>query len=166
MPTSSPGEAQLTYMYSVHWFSTFTQIFKHSFSELRSFVSCKSDQTDTKKHPKICYYTLLNVSLKFLTRHNGNGVKKIKFDRWSYRLILLVVLFLFPFYIYFYTYYTDLSACYHYWFAAPICTYELFWQIFTFGQLTLMVLHYFFASSVIISLVGLAYGGEIAYRLR
>ncbi len=96
----------------------------------------------------------------------GISVKDINFNRWTYKVTLLTLLFGVPFYIYFYNYYDSSNNCTKHYTESSACEFSTLYLIFSLGYVTPFMLQYCFAASVVVALVGLAYGAEIAYRLR
>lgn len=161
-----------TYHYSVHWCSSFYQIYAKGMKELKTLtkelqIREKKLNSSQKRNPS--YYELLNISLKFLNRHNGIDPKEINFDRPTYRMMLLFVLFVFPIYLFLSLYFSS----YYLWvipkcesdFSSSFCQYYVYFAILSIGSLSAYIMQLIFGSCVLVSLVGLAYGGEIVFRL-
>lgn len=182
-PAPGPTAKYVTY-YSVHWSSTIRQLVSKSKEEI-SRLLFRSHQShppphhthQQQEHPRFfhpddrtpSYYELLNISLKFLIRHNGIQPKEIDFDRPTYRLVLLFAVTVFPVYLFFSDYFTTYLL-----YVIPICLdqgdsefcrYYMLYIILSLGSLTKFALQFVFGGSVLVALVGLAYGGEIAFRL-
>jgi hypothetical protein len=124
------------------------------------------------KKRKLSYHEILNISLKFLIKVNGINVSKINFDRWTYRLILLFIVCIFPLYIFFGQYllgylYAIVGRCNHsnFFHQEQYCEFFIYYFILSFGCFTKFFVQMIFGMSVLTSLVSLAYGSEIAYRL-
>lgn len=115
----------------------------------------------------ISYYSWMNVALKVLTKDYGLNLRAVNFNRRTYRGILLFLIFLYPIYVAVsfstsYVTYTQLSCEIP---SSESCHYFRDALIGTLGGVTLLLLQYLYGASIILSLTGLAYGGEIAYRL-
>jgi hypothetical protein len=161
--SSRKKEKTLQYLHNLQFRPTFTKFIRKSFSEAYTFFSWKTLILPAS-HKTLSYYNLLNLSLKFLTRHNGLVIKETNFNRTQYRVALLLIVFFLPFYTFYLVIYVP------YWASCSVrdsgdCNFAYYYLIFTAGNATGYLLHYIFASSVVVALVGLAYGAEIAYRM-
>eukprot|EP01034_Spumella_vulgaris_P027734 gene27734-34501_t len=156
-------EKAFQYLHNLQFRPTFAKFFRKTFSEAWGLITWKT-LLPPGTHKTLSYYNLLNISLKFLTRHNGITIKETNFNRMQYRICLLLVVFFMPFYTFYLIIYVP------YWASCNVkdskdCNFAYYYLIFTLGNATGYFLHYIFASSVIVALVGLAYGAEIAYRM-
>jgi hypothetical protein len=118
---------------------------------------------------KLSYHEILNISLKFLIRANGVAPNRILFDHWTYRLGLLFIALVFPAYLLAAQYLTNLvvvlgQTCAHQR-QTDTCQYFLFLTILTGGTLTKYLVQLVYGMSVLVGLLSLAYGAEIAFRL-
>lgn len=163
----------------LHWTSALRQLMERSIKEM--FLAYEDLYTNAVAYDDVAmmkqrgirrpltYYDLLNISLKFFTRHNGTNVAEIRWNRTEYRLMILFVVFLYPLYVIIYKevvpyLFYILKSCkkdYH----GNFCQYYLYRVITTGGAITPLFTNIVFGASILISLVGLAYGGEIANRL-
>eukprot|EP01040_Poterioochromonas_malhamensis_P008070 gene8070-8724_t len=118
----------------------------------------------------LSYHELLNISLKFLTKVNGVEPEKINFDRWSYRCMLIFIVFLYPIYVFFghllVTYLSLIEpACKDGGLNNALCEYYFYISFVTFGMATRYLIQMIYGMSVLTALSALAYGAEIVYRL-
>lgn len=157
-----------------HWTSTFKQLYRKANHELYRFFSdlwyssSRRLQTHRKQKPGLHFYQWLNMTLKFIRRCHGVDLHTTNFNRLTYRAMLLFVIFVFPLYICYVDYvelYVALAPLCKQDYHSPFCQYYLLRTALTLGNCTIALMQYIFASSVLISLIGLAYGGEIAFRL-
>lgn len=157
--------------YFNHWGSTFKQIASSNYAEckylfLELFGIQKNQLLDKKK--SLSYYDLMNISLKFLVRHNRINMKQIKFNRLTYRMALVFTFFGFPIYIFFNNYfnlYTSIPAICSDGLKNTFCQYISFYLVTSFGGFTYFLQNVIFGGSILVSLIGLAYGCEISYQL-
>jgi hypothetical protein len=126
-----------------------------------------------KQKRKLSYHEILNISLKFLTRVNSVNIKTINFDRITYRCLLLFIICVFPIYLLLHTYLTNFVLVFTDQCNSlnpsddqkEFCTYFFFYFVLTCGTLMKYFVHLIYGMSVLVALVSLAYGTEIAYRL-
>lgn len=160
-------------VYSTHWTATVRQLIVEASREVCLLCGCgKKTVTVTNNidrlHRNVSYYYLLNVALKFLTRHNGIDTKQMNFDRPTYRFALLFAVLVYPWYIiivqllvpYASQVYSVCSGD-----NDNVCNYFTNVLYFTGGGFVNFSIAYIFGASLMIGLVGLAYGGEIIFRL-
>ena len=128
-----------------------------------------------KQKRKLSYHEILNISLKFLTRINGINMKKINFDRISYRCIILFIVTIYPLYLflfqYGFTYFYEIGHERCHGINQPdkenttFCNYSFWFFVLSGATLTKFFVQLIYGMSVLIALVSLAYGAEVAYRL-
>lgn len=156
----------------VHWTSAVRQMFCKSYEEIRMLSNdMKQKRMRSANHLEkgMFYYKWLNMALKFLRRHNGVDPNKITFNRPAYRAMMLFCVFIFPIYVFaanyvaVYIIYVE-PTCRNDMHAKG-CEYFIAQVILTGGTLTLFLMQYIYGASILICLVGLAYGGEVAFRL-
>lgn len=161
------------FKHSAHWTSSLRRMIRLSFNEVQNLILQAFHLHRQPNRKSATFYELMNMSLKFLVRLNGANLKRINFDRPTYRLLLLLILFIFPFYAYFSTFFPSVDynvVCpgpkkFYDSGATLECQYYT-WYLITTGYATIpCVLNILFGSGVLIGLVSLAYGCEIAYQL-
>ncbi|RYG65461.1 hypothetical protein EON64_11865, partial [archaeon] len=167
---SAQNKAYIAY-YSLHWTQSLRDFVSKSVHELHRMLR-KSPPTGLqsparRRQPRLSYYKLLNISLKFLTKYNGIDARRINFDRPSYRAMLLFIAFVLPIYILMYNYFGPyffyvLPECRNS-YGGSFCQFYI-WSLVCTG-LTKFCMQYLYASSVVLSLTGLAYGCETTHRL-
>lgn len=122
---------------------------------------------------KLSYHEILNIALKFLVDINHVNMQSINFDRPTYRLILLFICIVFPIYVFFsrtlvWYIIAPISQCPNGLLtsdSAEVCRYYFYFLLLTLGSMTLYFVQLIFGMSIMVALVSLSYGSEIAYRL-
>lgn len=172
---------------SLHWFSTIVLICKTSWKDtLALFGHCRCCKeagaeigvAEKQLFASLSYYQLLNTSLKFMTRHCETDLNKHKIYKTSYRLVLLFVLYLLPIYLFIYNsvgvYQLAFSVCQAALHESDATLKEVLDEMCnlyltviggSFGYLTIVISRYICASAVVVALLGLVFGAEIAYTL-
>jgi hypothetical protein len=156
----------------VHWTGSMKQMYVRAWNEVKTILYPNEQYQlslaiDTHATNQINYTKWMNIGLKFLVQLNGKHGMQGCFNRRTYQAVLLFVITLYPLYMIILVYQLNgaslVKACYsgsqH-----DNCAYYQYFVIASCGFSTFVLLQYIYASSVIITLVGLAYGGEIAYR--
>lgn len=155
----------------VHWLSTVRQFGRKSCFELFHFFQTVKEDSDSNRNfsrKGMYFYKWMNMSMKVLSRLNGVDFKKTNFNRKTYRAVLLFAVFFFPLYVvalFIATYGKGLTENCHDDANGKPCRYYYLNMVLTGGGLTLVLFQYIYAAAIMISLAGLAYGGEIAFRL-
>jgi hypothetical protein len=166
------------------WRTILRQLFLKSWSEIKEVISRVKKETDEQSNfstKGMYYYRWMNMSLKLLSRYNGVEIQELNFNKNEYRFMLLFTLFLFPLLVIYSVYqtygYNVFEICSHQTINGDddinhphhdehqLCNYFFYRMIGSIGCITFFLSEYIFAGSILVSLVGLAYGGEIAYRL-
>jgi hypothetical protein len=158
----------------VHWGSSARMIGRNTCSELYHFFqSVKEESENTRNFSRrgMYYYKWMNMMMKMLTRMNGLDVSKTNFNRQIYRFVLIFSTVVYPLYCLFYVWggYANslFISCYKNVDGTKNSQCEYYFVIMsgTGGFFTIWLQLFIYGASVLISLAGLAYGGEIAYRL-
>jgi hypothetical protein len=160
--------------HSLHWMASARLVMEHSLTELRALcngVHARHKRSAPAIQPPLPFYDLLNLSLKFLTRHCNNTATGISLNRPAHTAKLLFILCLLPLYFVAVTY-IPLSSPFV--LMNEVCddgehtreckNVKLIFYM-TFGYATHMIRRYIFCASVILSLMGLAFGAEVAHCL-
>jgi hypothetical protein len=139
-------------------------------SKTSSRINTKGELSGkTDKNRSLYYYRWINIALKVLTRDYGVNIREMNFNRSSYRFLLTFAFVGYPIYviIMFYVKVGGLLTgfCSSLNYKEDICQFYLIELGSTGMGLSLIVSQYFYGASVLLSLAGLAYGGEIAFRL-
>jgi hypothetical protein len=117
------------------------------------------------------FYQLINIGIKFLEHYqstsNAATLRKI-FNQTSYLCVLLYIFAVFPFYLVAFIYFSPIGSYkIHTKICSlagpgPICSYFQWEFVLTLAYSTRVVTKYFFGSSIMLSLLGLAYAADIA----
>eukprot|EP01036_Dinobryon_divergens_P028928 gene28928-37950_t len=125
-----------------------------------------SARTDYQRYDTETFDDLMDISLKFLTVYGAFKTNSIQFHRWSYRMALLSAVTILPAIFTFSLYITLIpqwitacSSSYSY----EKCLYTTVYAVGSLFFLTDVVIQFLFYGSVVVCLVGLCYGAEIAY---
>ena len=121
------------------------------------------------------FYHLLNIALKFLSRHNALSIEEVNFNRKSYRFLLLFGT-VYMIALSGFTTFSIVIPDYQFWCVNPpseasqdvvntFCGVYRLQFILSFGCITLFLNSFIFLEAVVISLVGLLYGAEISFRM-
>lgn len=126
----------------------------------------------------LSYYRWMNVEMKLLTRDYGIDLRELRFNRRSYRLLLVFVLGIYPLYATALSYIqgimTTSVACggsltgngaNDDGTTKSLCSFFQLQMLCTIFGVTAVASLVFFGLSVLVSLCGLVYGCEIAFRL-
>jgi hypothetical protein len=102
----------------------------------------------------------------FLTAYGSFKTKTIQFHRWSYRMALLSTVTVIPFILICSLYYalvpSFVAACFTS-YSHDACLYSIVYAVGSLFYITYVVAQVLFYGSVVVCLVGLCYGAEIAY---
>jgi hypothetical protein len=115
------------------------------------------------------FYQLINIGIKFLEHYqstsNAATLRKI-FNQTSYLCVLLYIFAVFPFYLVAFVYFSPIGSYQIYEtvckFPGPFRSYFQLEFVLTLAYSTRVVTKYFFGSSIMLSLLGLAYAADIA----
>ena len=132
-------------------------------ASVRMNYSCR---TDYQRYDTETFDDLMDISLKFLTVYGAFKTNSIQFHRWPYRMALLSAVTILPAIITLSLYVTLVPQ----WIAACSssysyndCLYTTIYAVGTLFFLTDVLVQCLFYGSVVVCLVGLCYGAEIAY---
>mmetsp|Transcript_5294 Transcript_5294/g.7784 ORF Transcript_5294/g.7784 Transcript_5294/m.7784 type:complete len:625 (-) Transcript_5294:10-1884(-) len=164
----------------INWFSAFQAIFTATYIELSQILDvtkciergkCRKCQNRSRKTKKFedkktvkSFEALLNIGIKFLIHHCEVNPASINFDRVSYKMAILCTVTVVPFFCVLYflsTVSIITSICQNQ--SSTDCYYLKVYAICTLCNLTLCLFEFIFYGSIIISLVGLSYGAEMAF---
>lgn len=165
------------HVYLLDWYPTAKVYVLSSLHALRSLFQRGHGKQATTSRAELFskkstpFYQLINIGIKFLEHYqstsNAATLRKI-FNQTSYLCVLLFIFVVFPVYlvafIYLspiggYTIYTKICALAG---RGPICSYFQWEFVLTLAYSTRVVSKYFFGSSIMLSLLGLAYAADIA----
>ena len=161
--------------FTLHWTSSFRQVIHRSIDELFSLWD-RNPQHQTippsKVNKPVPFYELLNISLKFLSKHSNNVGDKLQLNRKSHNIKLLMILCLLPLYYIVITfvpatapYQQYLEICDSDGADSLKCLNSKWTFLLSLGYATYITRKYIFSSAVLLSLTGLAFGAEIAHSL-
>eukprot|EP01038_Epipyxis_sp_PR26KG_P014992 gene14992-20167_t len=136
------------------WFFSLSQMYTHSYRDFKEVFCSFTRRKFVRVTPIVSFYDIMNISLKFLTKHNGIRIETVNFNRSQYSTALQIISLFIPFYIVFAR--TGFLNLY---------LYFIYCNNGEGGYLTLMITAYLFIGSTILSLVALAYAAEIAYQM-
>ena len=150
------------------WAHQIGNLFINSVITVREVMLKPTEQSseDSNKDDRLSFYELMNISLKFLVHHNSVKTSDINFNRPSYKFAMIFTVLVLPFYFYLRNYLPSLiitaASCQLH---QEQCNYYVAQTFLSFFYLTYFFSLYVTSGAVVTSLVALAYGGEIAYRL-
>lgn len=166
--------------YSTHWLSSLKLLVTKSFDEVKTKKETQKDHSSDspdieiqefmEKSGSLTYYELLNVCLKFQTRHCGIGKRNIKSRKDSHKKWLLFIVFILPFYFWFYINiirFVSLVAanCSDGLRSSSDCKLLFFELIMTLGWLTTSYAQFVFGAAVLVALVSISFGAELAHSM-
>ena len=164
--------------HDIHWTGAMSQLYSATVSSL-----CGTDKAKDLYHPSVrancsaradyqrygteTFDDLMDISLKFLTAYGAFKTNSIQFHRWSYRMALLSTVTVLPMiftvslYVTFVRDFVTVCSSSHN--AQDDCLYAIIYTVGSLCYLTDVVVEFLFYGSVVVCLVGLCYGAEIAY---
>eukprot|EP01033_Poteriospumella_lacustris_P010165 gene10165-7250_t len=155
----------------VHWGSTAQQMVRKTGSEVLHFFQTAKEEAEGNRNFSrrgMYYYKWMNMMLKVLVRLEGIELEKTNFNRQIYRFVLIFSTVFFPLYAVLITWQSNVlplvTSCADNTHSSE-CRYFYVLMAGTAGFFTLWLQYVIYGASILISLSGLAYGGEIAYRL-
>ena len=175
--TSGLNECASFTTHDIHWTGSINQVFSATVASLCGGgkenelynLSVYSNGTNRKNYQRYDAETfddLMNISLMFLTAYGSFKTKTIQFHRWSYRMALLSTVTVIPFILICSLYYalvpSFVTACFTS-YSHDACLYSIVYAVGSLFYITYVVAQVLFYGSVVVCLVGLCYGAEIAY---
>eukprot|EP01038_Epipyxis_sp_PR26KG_P013007 gene13007-17439_t len=161
-----------------HWNLALLQLYRSASTECKANCFCYNGRSKRPTHnhkseEKESFYQLMNISLKYLTRVCELKIEDATFNRPIYKYFLQSITFGLPFLVIFIVCITNVSYLSvlcgdipsNQLFQNQYCGIYLLEFILSFGYGLNMIFVYIYGSSVMLTLVALAYGAEIAYRL-
>lgn len=154
--------------------NTFNRLWRRGKRELHSSLFGRRTYIKATKADgaqSLYFYRWLNMAIKVLTRDYGVDIAQINFNRSSYRFMLLFTFLGYPAYVVIMFYvkvsmllgdFCSASSSAYY---APACHFYSIQLIASIFGVTLVIQQFLYGASVLLSLTGLAYGCEIAFRL-
>eukprot|EP01038_Epipyxis_sp_PR26KG_P005449 gene5449-7542_t len=161
-----------------HWNLALLQLYRSASTECKAncFYYNRRSKRPTHNHKseeKESFYQLMNISLKYLTRVCELKIEDATFNRPIYKYFLQSITFGLPFLLVYIIYISTLPELIFFCeglsldeiLRTPACGMWLLEFILTFGYLTNIIFLYLYGGGVLLTLVALAYGAEIAYML-
>eukprot|EP01036_Dinobryon_divergens_P032868 gene32868-42547_t len=158
-------------MASGQWFAAFKWMVWEAIAECTSFAVCRSQSNSYEsisQHTLSSFDQLLNIALKFLVRHCKVDIKKVNLSQRGYKLAFLTVFTLVPVYCILVVTISLISAkhmCDLVGQSSAVCQYQIVYAVLTFGHLTYSVSYFLLCATMIISMIGLTYGSELAFHM-
>lgn len=159
-------------MASGQWIAALKWMVCEAVAECTSFAVCRS-QTNSyyesiSQHTVSSFDQLLNIALKFLVRHCKVDVKQVNLSQRGYKLAFLTVFTVVPVYCI-----LNVSSslknlkdiCDLVGQSSPSCQYEIVSTVLRLGNLTYLVSNLLLYSTMVISMIGLTYGSELAFHM-
>ena len=160
--------------FTLHWTLSLKKVVSHSIREFFSLCERSSHhkEQDNSKVEQVPFYELLNTSLKFLNKHSNNVCDKLQLNKKSHNIKLLMILCFLPLYYIIVTYLPPTSPYAQYMNIcdedgtnSARCVNSRWTFILSLGYATYIIRRYIFASAVVLSLMGLNFGAEVAHSL-
>ena len=170
-------QAKNRFKYTLHWRGALQRCVKLILLELQALLCRKA--AAAVRSPAIgvhggkglsrdivsSFEHLINVALKFLTRHCEVQINKIYFNRAIYQFTFLTISVVLPIYCICYwavVWLGNISICQQ---ESSQCTNVIIYTVMKLGYLTDIVEIYLMYGSLCVSIVGLTYGTEVAYYM-
>lgn len=167
------------YVTNMHWSGSVRQLFALVKVEVRSLFNGTSSpkkglpeisKADSNISPRReeslrSFDMLLNIALKYLTRHCEVRRDDLNLSRLGYRIAFLTIFTILPVVCLLqmtYSWFVTISYCQ---ISSNYCRASIIYTALTVGYLTTGVYDFLLFGAQIISLIGLMYGSELAYRM-
>ena len=167
----------LKHVYSIHWTGSVRQLFSSMFSEMKSIFICAPPSIARKPSAKsVCarreavdsFDQLMNIALKFLTRHCEMHIDDVGLNRTRYKVAFLTIVTVLPFVcilqIAFYWLQT-IYICESKGAASASCSHSFLVALLSVGYLTNGFSLFLQFGALILSMIGLTYSSVLAYRM-
>ena len=158
-------------MASGHWFSAFKWMVCEAISECRSLAVCRSQShtyESISQHTVSSFDKLLNIALKFLVRHCKVDIQQVNLSKRGYKLAFLTIFTVLPIFCVMNAVnqmrnvktICDLAGA-----SSSFCRNQIIYAVLTFGTLTNQLAAFLLYGTMIIGLIGLTYGSEMAFHM-
>ena len=158
-------------MASGHWFSAFKWMVCEAISECRSLAVCRSQShtyESISQHTVSSFDKLLNIALKFLVRHCKVDIQQVNLSKRGYKLAFLTIFTVVPIFCVMNVVNQVRGVkitCDIVGESSNFCQVNIIYTVLTFGSLTNQIYTFLFNGTMIISLISLTYGSELAFHM-
>ena len=172
------------YVTNMHWSGSVRQLIALIKVEIRSlFHGTSSPQHKSAESPESAnngssshsreeslhsFDMLLNIALKYLTRHCGVRHDELNLSRLGYRIAFLTIFTILPIICILqmaYSWFVTFKLCQFYGSGSSNCRSSIIYTVLAAGYITTGLSTFLFFGAQIISMIGLMYGSELAYRM-
>ena len=154
---------------SERWLDATTLMIQQVFGVCKSVVQCESrEQTRNQisRHTTSSYSHLLNIAFKFLVRHCKVDAREINLSERGYKIAFLFIFIIVPLYLallFSYGIYDNVITCNFAGQSSLQCRNTIILGVLTLGGLTNQLFSFILYGTMILSMIGLSYGSELAF---
>eukprot|EP01036_Dinobryon_divergens_P022112 gene22112-30346_t len=155
---------------SERWFDAVALMMQQVFGMCKSVVHCESRELSrnltTSRHATSSYSHLLNIAFKFLVRHCRVNAREINLGERRYKFAFLFIFTILPLYfaiVISIDIIAIVAVCYSEGQSSKLCRNTIINNVLTLGGLTNQLFFFIVYGTMILSMIGLSYGSELAY---
>ena len=159
--------------YKLHWSGALRHYCLAMFGELSSLFCCETTRAE-EPASSICnvgrdvasFDQLINIALKFMTQHCEVHVEKVSINRRSYKCWFLCISFFLPLCCFcrvLVNIFSQIALCEL--ISPSDCQNVIIEAVLRFGYLPETILLYLMYGALLVSIIGLTYGTELAYHM-
>lgn len=159
------------FKYTLHWRGALHRYCSAMFLQMQSLHCCRQDvepalQTnDMSRNLVSSFDHLMNIALKYIIQHYEVHIGYIGINRPIYRRAFRCISLFLPVYCIGLLFFNIVSVVNFCAISAQDCQSAIIYTVMTFGFLTNIAIVYLLYGSLVVSLIGLIYGTELAYHM-